>query len=186
MFCKQCGNKIEDTSLTKCPKCNTGIGKGGRFCSNCGSKLIKGTPCPCTIKKEEAKPVIKADLPAQSKEKEDKEPEILKNERVRNNPLFARIAAQEENTDVEEVICNEAYKIAKRENLISDIDLVEKSEEEPKLSEEISVSEEPEISKADNNQVKKSVSIPKKNKKEIIRNENPEKLVGNEFHTINI
>lgn len=173
MFCKQCGNKIEDTSLAKCPKCNTGIGKGGRFCENCGSKLIKGTPCPCTIKKEEAKPVIKADLPAQSKEKEDKEPEILKNERVRNNPLFARIAAQEENTDVEEVICNEAYKIAKKENLISDIDLVEKSEEEPKLSEEISVSEEPEISKADNNQVKKSVSIPKKNKKEIIRNEKP-------------
>lgn len=172
MFCKQCGNKIEDTSLAKCPKCNTGIGKGGRFCENCGSKLVKGEPCPCVVKKEKPKTEEKSNLPAKN-EKEDNGAEVVKSERIKNNPLFARIAAQEENTDVDEVIYNEAYKIAKRENLISDIDLVEKSEEEPKLSEEISVSEEPEINKTDNNQVKKSVSIPNINKKEIIRNEKP-------------
>ncbi len=172
MFCKQCGNKIEDTSLTKCPKCNTGIGKGGRFCENCGSKLVKGTPCSCVAKKEEPKAEVNSVAKKENKEK--KEPEILKNERVRNNPLFARIAAQEENTDVDEVLYNEAYKIAKKENLIPDVNLVEKSEdkseEELKLNEEIPVSKKPEISNADNNEVKEAVSIPQIHKEENIKN----------------
>lgn len=175
MFCKQCGNKIEDTSLTKCPKCNTGIGKGGRFCENCGSKLVKGTLCSCVVKKEE--PKVEVNSVAKKENKEEKEPEILKNERVRNNPLFARIAAQEENTDVDEVLYNEAYKIAKKENLISDINLVEKSEDKseevPKLSEEIPVLEKTEINKADNQETNDIASIPQINKTESVKNVKP-------------
>lgn len=56
MFCKQCGYEISDLNLKKCPKCNTTIGKGGRFCPDCG-KPIKNPKeeCDCKTKNAEKK-----------------------------------------------------------------------------------------------------------------------------------
>lgn len=48
MYCKQCGIEITDSTLKKCPKCNTTIGKGGRFCEFCGKpKKSSQTQCEC-------------------------------------------------------------------------------------------------------------------------------------------
>lgn len=53
MYCKQCGTEITDSTLKKCPKCNTAIGKGGRFCEFCGKpKKNPRTQCECQSKKE--------------------------------------------------------------------------------------------------------------------------------------
>ena len=38
MFCRQCGAKIEDENLQKCSSCGTKVGKGRRFCQNCGKQ----------------------------------------------------------------------------------------------------------------------------------------------------
>lgn len=141
MFCKQCGNEITDTSVLKCPKCNTAIGKGGRFCENCGSKIIKGIPCKCTIKEEE--PKLKKNETKEETSKQENKPEILKNERVKNNPLFARIAAQEDNSEAEDTIYNEALKIAKRENIFPVIEeSINKTEIKPEPEDKAQIKKE--------------------------------------------
>ena len=43
MFCKQCGKQLKDNSST-C-SCGTRVGKGGRYCEHCGTKIQNGS-CP--------------------------------------------------------------------------------------------------------------------------------------------
>lgn len=117
-YCKQCGVAINDNTLKKCSKCNTTIGKGGRFCENCGAKIVPGKPCRChskglTTEKEQVVQVKDAGAPVV---KELPKPPVnenpVVNRRVSSNPLFAKIAREgEESSKSTQIIQREAVKI---------------------------------------------------------------------------
>lgn len=117
-YCKQCGVAISDNTLKKCPKCNTTIGKGGRFCEDCGSKIVSGRPCPCHEKKlpaENKQPVQMKEAGAPVVKELPKKPvneSPVVNRRVSSNPLFAKIAREgEESSKSTQIIQREAVKI---------------------------------------------------------------------------
>lgn len=39
MYCKECGNKIDNENASICVKCGTRIGVGNNFCNNCGNDI---------------------------------------------------------------------------------------------------------------------------------------------------
>lgn len=129
IYCKQCGRVIEDSSLKKCPKCNTTIGKGGRFCADCGKKLNPGEKCDCGTKSEKG---VNNDVKNTEKcanntiipsEKCESEPKIeVKevnnpvrqpiNSRIAGNPLFEKIAQGDKNIEKSnKILQDEAVKI---------------------------------------------------------------------------
>lgn len=58
MFCKQCGKDLKNYTGAKCPTCNTTIGKGGRFCPDCGERVTgPGAVCRCKTAGAESAPV---------------------------------------------------------------------------------------------------------------------------------
>lgn len=159
MFCKQCGFEIKDNSLKKCPKCNTTVGKGGRFCPDCGKKLNSGEKCDClsNIPSEKCEPVkrpvqneqvagsfVVGAVPKQTpyivKEEPSKNP-IDVNKRIAGNPLLEKIARGESSDKSKEIIRNEAVKIVYGKDMTVD-KLREqraaelKAEEEKRLAEQ--------------------------------------------------
>lgn len=159
VFCKQCGFEIKDNSLKKCPKCNTTVGKGGRFCSDCGKKLNSGEKCDClsnipsekceSIKKpiqnkKNADSAVIGAVPKQvpyiAKEEQPKEPTEV-NKRIAGNPLLEKIARGESTDKSKEIIRNEAVKIVYGKDMTVD-KLREqraaelKAEEEKRLAEQ--------------------------------------------------
>ena len=130
MFCKQCGSEITDLSLKKCSKCNTAIGKGGRFCPDCGKKLNPGDKCDCGLKKQdvleknnvtdnskpEANPEFEIMAVPKSgsyvKKEEQKEIKTPINKRIAGNPLLEKIARGEgDNYESNKIIQEEAVKM---------------------------------------------------------------------------
>lgn len=167
VFCKQCGFEINDALLKKCPKCNTSVGKGGRFCSNCGKKLNPGEKCDClsNIPSEKCetakKPVQNAvqknsdsftvgavpkQTPYVAKE-EQTETHVDVNKRIAGNPLLEKIARGENNDKSKEIIQNEAVKMVYGKDMtvekLQEQRAAEiKAEEERKLAEQRQIEEE--------------------------------------------
>ena len=158
VFCKQCGFEIKDNSLKKCPKCNTTVGKGGRFCPDCGERLNSGEKCNCknninsekyephknSIKAENSNsPPIEAVMKQKSYPDEDKpvKKPIEVNKRIAGNPLLEKIARGENSDKSKEIIRDEAVKIVYGKDMTVD-KLKEqraaelKAEEEKKLAEQ--------------------------------------------------
>ena len=158
VFCKQCGFEIKDNSLKKCPKCNTTVGKGGRFCPDCGERLNSGEKCKCknNISSEKCEPhknLIKAEnlnspsseavtkqISSPEEDKTVKKP-IEVNKRIAGNPLLEKIARGENSDKSKEIIRDEAVKIVYGKDMTVD-KLKEqraaelKAEEEKKLAEQ--------------------------------------------------
>lgn len=125
IYCKQCGQVIEDSSLKKCPKCNTTIGKGGRFCADCGKKLNPGEKCDCSTKSEKGanndvknteKCANNSVIPSGKCENEVKSTTVEQkpavNRRIAGNPLFEKIAQGDSDTEKSnEILQAEAIKI---------------------------------------------------------------------------
>lgn len=167
VFCKQCGFEIKDDSLKKCPKCNTSVGKGGRFCSNCGKKLNPGEKCDCLVnisseKCESVKNPVQntgqkdsgsfsvAAVPKQTpyiKKEEHTEPPTEVNKRIAGNPLLEKIARGENDNKSKEIIRNEAVKIVYGKDMtvekLQEQRAAEiKAEEERKIAEQKRLEEE--------------------------------------------
>ena len=48
MYCKECGNKIDNENASICVKCGTRIGVGNNFCNNCGNDIKSKSAEFCT------------------------------------------------------------------------------------------------------------------------------------------
>lgn len=161
MFCKQCGNEISDLSLKKCPKCNTTVGKGGRFCSDCGKKLGQGEKCSCSSVKPEKGLNKKSDvsvienLRPNTKFQKKEEPNPTVNKRIAGNPLLEKIARGDGATDKsKEIIQEEAVKIVYGKDMtVEKLEALEKqkqkAEEKETEVEEKKVDSEVEVKKSD-------------------------------------
>lgn len=116
MYCKQCGIEISDMSLKKCPNCNTTIGKGGRFCENCGKKLAVGEKCDCVKNKEQEQITNQKDtkIPISGSDFENAATfqKNNLNKRISNNPLLSKIAnSGEDISKSNKILKEEAVKM---------------------------------------------------------------------------
>ena len=129
MYCKQCGFKITDLTVKKCPKCNTAVGKGGRFCPDCGRPVKNPKEqCVCKLKAETitATPQPQKEKPQSEKENEvvwqcscgqkntgdycvicgrtkkyqEQAKKLMNTKQIQNNPLLAKIAAQKDEVPI--------------------------------------------------------------------------------------
>lgn len=47
MYCKDCGEKIENENAVVCVKCGTRIGQGNNFCQDCGKSIKNNNAVFC-------------------------------------------------------------------------------------------------------------------------------------------
>ena len=141
MYCKQCGIEIKDTGLQKCPKCNTTVGKGGRFCEFCGKqKKNPKEACECQIaipvsndwtcqvcgskndgmfcpKCGNPKGAAKSVSETPTKELNSEPVASIKETKPKtpaiktSNPLYAKIAAKDDKKEVSEIVQRQAVKM---------------------------------------------------------------------------
>ena len=134
MFCKQCGSKIDENKVVnnRCPKCNTTIGKGGFYCSDCGEKLTPGHTCVSKKEEVEQSSFQTTDVKDVHEKSNHSKPV---DKRISNNPLLMKIAsADDDEYDV-------ASDLKKREAVKmiygKDVDTLIKEEEERQKAEEL-------------------------------------------------
>lgn len=165
MFCKQCGNEISDLSLKKCPKCNTTVGKGGRFCPDCGKKLGQGEKCSCSSIKPEEGLNKKSDvsvienLRPNTKLQKKEEPNPTVNKRIAGNPLLEKIARGDGATDKsKEIIKEEAVKMVYGKDMtVEKLETLKKQKREAEIK---SGASEPENVKNNVEEAKEIEEIP--------------------------
>ena len=64
MFCKNCGNQLDD-AVASCPNCGTVRGVGNNFCPNCGAKVEPGAAFCATCGMQFAQPAMQPNAAVQ-------------------------------------------------------------------------------------------------------------------------
>ena len=147
MYCKQCGTLIDNPEIKKCPKCNTIVGRGGRFCPDCG-KQIKNGKCDCGSQNTRSVSNNKNASPVKEQAPQTTvstpKPQVKQEIPQIKNPLFARIAAMpnERATEIEEIkqkVATSIYNDMVESGEISPEVTPEPIEEKPQVKVEIPV-----------------------------------------------
>ena len=174
MFCKQCGNEISDLYLKKCPKCNTAIGKGGRFCPDCGKKLGQGEKCDCSSDKQNEVSKTEASLNKKSntsaventepntKPQKNEEPNPTVSRRIAGNPLLEKIARGDNITDKsKEILQEEAVKMVYGKDMtVEKLEELERQKQTAEDGKNKTETKEPEAVPNSSGSIKKSEEVP--------------------------